>query len=121
MTRRQQANRNRLLLRRWMNGAGEDRLWDRDGRLWRFSRSELSLDEASTLYFNQAVPVAIYDGAATLRWVEPNERRKAWDEIRRRAFDESWTPPRSAPGMLPFEAQEWRSDDDSLLLFDDHD
>lgn len=114
-------NVNRLLLRRWARSEVEDRLWDRRGRLWTRTAEDLPVEIAEALYFDETVPVAIYESARTLRWVDPGERRAAWTEISDRAFDSAWTPPADAPGALPFEAQEWRSGDDRLLLFDDHD
>ena len=115
------SNVNRLLLRRWSPGQTEDRLWDRSGRLWSLVSEDLDEPDTSELFFDPSVQVAIYEGASTLRWIEPTDRRTAWSAIRDRAFNDAWKPPSGAPGALPFEAQEWRSNGNRLLLFDDHD
>ncbi len=97
---------NRLLLRRWSRGpSGPDQLWDRDGQLWELAVDELGVDRTLDLFLNASVPVAIYEGSGTLRWVEPVEPRKRWAELEKRTFDERWSPPACAPGARPFMAQ----------------
>jgi hypothetical protein len=113
-------NTNRLLLRRWARGpSGPDRLWDRSGKLWELAAERLDEARVRDLFFDPAVPVATYEGAGALRWVEPDERRRDWPAVQRRTFDDAW--PAGAPGTRRFVAQEWRSGDSSLLLFDDFD
>jgi hypothetical protein len=115
-------NVNRLLDPRWGNVGGELKLWDRDGRLWTLARNELDRDTVEQLYGNPNVPVAVAEGAAGLDWVEPAERKRRWsEELGPRTFDDTWTPPHDAPGALPFEALEFRSGEDRLLLFFDYD
>jgi hypothetical protein len=63
----------------------------------------------------------VYEGAASLQWVDLAERRRRWPDIQLRTFDDGWEAPPDTPGARPFVAQEWRSDESSLLLFDDYD
>jgi hypothetical protein len=121
MTKKKRGNVNRLLDPRWVNHTGEWQLWDRDGRLWRLDAEELMREEAEPHYFDPAVPVAVAEGAAGLSWVEPEFRQREWLELRKRAFDPSWRPPRAAPGALPFKVMRFVSEDQVLLLFHDHD
>jgi hypothetical protein len=83
--------------------------------------ARLDVERARALFFETSVPVAIYEGAGTLQWVEPRDRRGQWPDLQRRAFDDGWSPPPATPGARPFVAQEWRAGEASLLLFDDFD
>jgi hypothetical protein len=115
-------NVNRLLDPRWGNVDGGLRLWDREGRLWTLARDDVDHESAARLYRDPTVPVAVAEGAGGLDWVDPAERRRRWtEELEPRTFDADWRPPRDAPGSLPFEALEFRSGDDRLLLFVDDD
>lgn len=68
------------------------------------------------------MPVAVAEGAGALDWVDAAERRRRWaEELEPRTFDPAWEPPRDAPGSLPFEALQFQSGDDLLLLFLDSD
>lgn len=115
-------NVNRLLDPRWGNVGGEPRLWDRSGREWTLSRDELDRETTARLYADPNVPVAVAEGAGALDWVDAAERRRRWaEELEPRTFDPTWEPPRDAPGSLPFEALQFQSGDDLLLLFLDSD
>ena len=122
VAKKRTGNVNRLLLSSWASGStGEDRLWDREGRQWQRARTGLPRERAVQLFMDPSTPVAVHDGGGTLQWIEPGDRRARWPALMARTFDKAWKPPPSAPGTLPFEAQEWRADDDVLLLFEDHD
>lgn len=125
MSKKKGGNVNRLLSPHWVSHAhGEWQLWDRSGQLWRLAERELDQSRTERLYFDPSVPVAASEGAGPMSWVEPGERQGRWeDELRERAFDPSWEPPRewAAPGAQPFEVMRFERDGESLLLFFDWD
>lgn len=121
MAARRTRNVSRLLDPRWGNVGGELRLWDRKGRLWTVAGDALDRETTQRLYRDMNVQIAVAGGGG-LEWVDPAEREPRWvEELGPRTFDQSWRPPRNAPGAVPFEALEFRSGDDRLLLFFDYD
>lgn len=114
-------NVNRLLDPRWGNVGDELRLWDRTGREWSVARDGLDRETTARLYADPHVPVAVAEGAGAPDWVDAADRERRWKELEPRTFGSDWKPPRDAPGSLPFEALQFRSGDDLLLLFFDYD
>jgi hypothetical protein len=92
-------------------------VWERE-----FVTEGIDRERAERLYFDSTVQVALAEGTGGMRWIEPRDRKRAWeDELRYRAFDPAWKPPKSAPGMLPYEVIEFSDGDERLILFFDFD
>jgi len=122
MAARKRRNVSRLLDPRWGNVGGEMRLFDRAGREWTLANEQLDVETARRLYQDPDVPVAVAEGGGGPTWIDPPDRPRRWaDDLQARTFDASWKPPHDAPGALPFEALEFGSDGDRLLLFFDAD
>jgi hypothetical protein len=96
-------------------------LWDRMGREWNLARDDLDREATARLYPDPNVPVTVAEGAGAPGWVNAADRGRRWKELEPRTFDSDWKPSRDAPGSLPFEALQFRSGVDLLLLFFDYD
>jgi hypothetical protein len=102
----------------------DGRMWDRQVREFEMAR-ELDRAEAQALLTDDQVQLAIYSSTSALEWVEPKDRRRAWNErILPRLHDNpGWRPPAGAPGTLPFVPELWSEVNGSgrTLVFNDHD
>lgn len=54
--------------------------------------------------------VRVECGGGITEWVGPSEARRVWLDIEADLSDvQGWRPPSEAPGMMPYQAELWRS------------
>jgi len=122
MARKRPSNNvNRLLLARWGHERHVgDRLWDRAGRLWLPVGSQLTINEAKVLFFDPTAGVVIHEPIG-LRWLDTPRAENDWRALSARTLDGRSLSVEDVKNPMPYEARQFESDGDRLILFDELD